>query len=142
MKTQEAIPIVINQYSDDNNEPQQQQKEREKEKEKENQNLNTSSKAQRKKSFSEMVSRRASLSESSTVKYTILYSHGNGEDLGMCRPVVKSLAGKLKMDVVAYDYLGYGYTGTCSEANTYASAESVFLWMVNEKHIPPENIIL
>ncbi len=38
----------------------------------------------------------------------IIYSHGNGEDLGSCQILVKHLANALKVDVMAYDYSGYG----------------------------------
>ena len=41
---------------------------------------------------------------------TILYSHGNAEDLGVCAPVLKRMAKQLKVNIVAYDYVGYGHS--------------------------------
>ena len=41
-------------------------------------------------------------------KHTILFSHGNAEDLGMMYSRMKDLALKLCVNVMAYDYTGYG----------------------------------
>ncbi|HAX79930.1 MAG TPA: hypothetical protein DCY88_29865 [Cyanobacteria bacterium UBA11372] len=52
-------------------------------------------------------------------KYTILYSHGNAEDLGYGLPMLKELR-DIGFSVFAYDYQGYGTSrGTPSEANAY-----------------------
>lgn len=40
-------------------------------------------------------------------KYTILFSHGNAEDIGVIEPLVWRLR-DLGFNVLAYDYLGYG----------------------------------
>jgi pimeloyl-ACP methyl ester carboxylesterase len=41
-------------------------------------------------------------------KHTILFSHGNAEDLGMMYKRMKDLALVLCVNVMAYDYTGYG----------------------------------
>lgn len=41
-------------------------------------------------------------------KITILYSHGNAEDLNTCYWYLRKLSRKLKVNVLAYDYSGYG----------------------------------
>lgn len=41
-------------------------------------------------------------------KYTLLYSHGNAEDLGLISHFLADLARLLGVDVLCYDYAGYG----------------------------------
>jgi hypothetical protein len=41
-------------------------------------------------------------------KYTLLYSHGNAEDLGLISSFLSDLARLLQVDVLCYDYSGYG----------------------------------
>ena len=38
---------------------------------------------------------------------TIIYSHGNGEDLGLILESVQTMAKSVKANVLAYDYVGY-----------------------------------
>jgi hypothetical protein len=41
-------------------------------------------------------------------KYTLLYSHGNAEDLGLISSFLSDLARLLQVDILCYDYSGYG----------------------------------
>lgn len=41
-------------------------------------------------------------------KPTILYSHPNALDLGECLPFCRALGALLHVNVLAYDYSGYG----------------------------------
>jgi len=41
-------------------------------------------------------------------KYTLLYSHGNAEDLGLIASFLSDLARLLQVNVMCYDYSGYG----------------------------------
>ena len=43
-------------------------------------------------------------------KYTLLYSHANGEDIGMISNWLKSLSRSLNVNIFVYDYSGYGYS--------------------------------
>ena len=43
----------------------------------------------------------------SAARYTLLYSHGNAEDIGMIGCFLTDLARLLSIDVVCYDYSGY-----------------------------------
>jgi abhydrolase domain-containing protein 17 len=53
--------------------------------------------------------------ERKSAKTTILYSHGNAEDLSVIFPYLLKLAFELDSNVVSYDYNGYGEsTGTYS----------------------------
>ena len=76
-----------------------------------------------------------------TAKYTILYSHGNAEDLNSVLPVMMALY-KIGFSVLAYDYHGYGEsTGQPSEANAYADEEIAYEYLRKEKHIPSSRIV-
>ena len=44
----------------------------------------------------------------SNAKATLLYSHGNSEDLGMIQTRLRKLSRVLNVNIMAYDYSGYG----------------------------------
>lgn len=76
-------------------------------------------------------------------KRTILYSHANAEDLGNIYPWCKFLVRSLGVNLLAYDYSGYGLSsGEPSEENCYADITAVYEHMVNIMKIDPKNIIL
>src|SRR5688572_524791 len=58
--------------------------------------------------------------------HTILFTHGNAEDLGVLLPFLEELR-KSGFSVFAYDYRGYGTsTGAPGEWSGYADIESVY----------------
>ncbi|KAL0720118.1 hypothetical protein Bca4012_069442 [Brassica carinata] len=58
---------------------------------------------------------------------TLLYSHGNATDLGQMYELFIELSIHLKVNLMGYDYSGYGQsTGKPSEHNTYADIEAVY----------------
>jgi len=74
--------------------------------------------------------------------YSILYSHGNAEDIGVLTPYLLKLREK-GFSVLAYDYQGYGTsTGRPSEKNTYADIQATYNYMINTLKIPANKIIL
>ncbi|GET40153.1 alpha/beta hydrolase [Microseira wollei] len=74
-------------------------------------------------------------------KYTILYSHGNAEDLGYGLPMLKELR-DIGFSVFAYDYQGYGTSqGTPSEGNAYKDIDAAYNYLTQELKIPPNRII-
>lgn len=74
--------------------------------------------------------------------YTVLYSHGNGSDLGSIRPLLIALQ-QLGFAVLAYDYRGYGTSeGTPSEQNAYQDIAAAYQYLTATLQIPPERIIL
>lgn len=80
--------------------------------------------------------------EAENSRKVLLYSHGNGEDLGHIRPLLRQFQQR-GISVFAYDYPGYGTsTGRPSEAGVYAAAEAAFACLTKEKGYPPEAIIL
>ena len=74
--------------------------------------------------------------------YTILYSHGNAEDLGRIRQRLEHLR-TLGVSVFAYDYRGYGTSqGTPSEQNAYQDIEAAYRYLTETLGISPSQIIL
>ena len=72
----------------------------------------------------------------------LLYSHGNGEDLGDIRPVLTEFQQK-GISVFAYDYPGYGTsTGVPSESGAYAAADAAMRYLIDELGYKPESITL
>jgi abhydrolase domain-containing protein 17 len=75
-------------------------------------------------------------------KYTILYSHGNAEDLESCLSFLQMLHDH-GFSVFAYDYHGYGLSGgKPTEANTYLDIDAAYNYLTQNLQIKPKNIIL
>lgn len=73
--------------------------------------------------------------------YTLLYSHGNAEDLGHIQPMLQRFHG-WGFAVLAYDYRGYGTSdGYPSEAHAYEEVEAVYHYLQQQLNVPPEQII-
>ena len=76
-------------------------------------------------------------------RVTILFSHGNAEDIGMVFEWFKDFTKILKVNILAYDYEGYGKTpGKPTEAKCYENIDAAFDYLTMEKGIRPECIIL
>lgn len=74
--------------------------------------------------------------------FTILFSHGNGEDLGDVRPVLEELR-SAGFAVLAWDYRGYGLSGgRPSEAACYRDIEAMYRHLTEERGIPPRRILV
>ena len=75
-------------------------------------------------------------------RHTILYSHGNGEDLGNVLPVLEMIQG-LGFAVFAYDYRGYGKSeGRANAEGVALDAEAAYDHVTRELGVPAERIIL
>lgn len=75
-------------------------------------------------------------------QHLLLYSHGNGEDLGSIRPHLENFQAK-GLSVLAYDYPGYGTsTGRASEAGVYAAADAIYQYATQQLGYTPEQITL
>jgi fermentation-respiration switch protein FrsA (DUF1100 family) len=73
--------------------------------------------------------------------YTILFSHGNAEDLGDMRPFYDELRAA-GFSVLAYDYQGYGTSeGKPTEKHTYEDADAAYDYMTRALNIPPSRVI-
>ena len=76
-------------------------------------------------------------------KFTILFSHANAEDLGLIFGHLKTLSEVLQVNVMGYEYTGYGQsTGTPSEAACYDDIVAAFGWLIKEKNLLPSEVIL
>lgn len=74
---------------------------------------------------------------------TILFSHGNAEDLGYIVQYFKHILPDLNANIFAYDYTGYGSSsGTPSEADVYADIEASFLYLRDTAKVPWSSIVL
>eukprot|EP00933_Yihiella_yeosuensis_P074451 TRINITY_DN8338_c0_g2_i1.p1 TRINITY_DN8338_c0_g2~~TRINITY_DN8338_c0_g2_i1.p1 ORF type:complete len:261 (+),score=24.50 TRINITY_DN8338_c0_g2_i1:196-978(+) len=75
-------------------------------------------------------------------KYTLLFSHGNAEDLGLIGRSFKELSHILQVNVFSYEYTGYGMsTGQPQEAAVYADIEAAYKYLRDVMRIPWSHII-
>jgi hypothetical protein len=78
----------------------------------------------------------------SQATFTILYSHGNGEDLGDIRFVLEYLQ-RSGFAVFAYDYRGYGMSqGTPTADNAYRDIDAAYRYLTETLKLPPQRIIV
>ena len=74
-------------------------------------------------------------------KYTIVYIHGNAEDLGDIQPVLQYLQ-NIGFSVFAYDYRGYGTSqGKPSERHAYQDTVTAYNYLIQQLGVPPQRII-
>jgi alpha-beta hydrolase superfamily lysophospholipase len=75
-------------------------------------------------------------------KYTILYSHGNAENLDGILLLLKEIRDS-GFAVFAYDYQGYGTSqGKPSEYNTYRDIDAAYNYLTQQLGVPAKQIIL
>ena len=74
---------------------------------------------------------------------TILFSHGNAEDLGMIYDWFREVARVLNVNVMSYDYTGYGLSdGEPAEERVYADVEAAFDYLTEVVNLRPNQIVL
>lgn len=74
--------------------------------------------------------------------YTVLYSHGNGEDLGDVRPLLAQIQAT-GVNVFAYDYRGYGTSqGKSSEQTAYQDIDAAYRYLTTTLKQPPSRVII
>lgn len=75
-------------------------------------------------------------------KYTVLYSHGNANDLGDLMPFFKNYR-QSGFSIFAYDYRGYGTSqGKPTESNTYKDVEAAYTYLTERLGRDPNTIIV
>jgi len=73
--------------------------------------------------------------------YTILYSHGNAEDLALVAPALRRLH-EWGFAVFAYDYHGYGTSeGRPSESRAYQDIDAAYAYLTATLGVAPRRII-
>jgi len=75
---------------------------------------------------------------------TFLFSHGNAEDLGMMYYRMKSLARLLKVNIMTYEYTGYGLAtgGPPNEHMCYKNIDAAYDHLTKVRKISPSQIVL
>ncbi|XP_028785502.1 alpha/beta hydrolase domain-containing protein 17B-like isoform X1 [Neltuma alba] len=74
---------------------------------------------------------------------TMLYSHGNAADLGQMFELFVELSNKLRLNVMGYDYSGYGRsTGKPTESNTYADIDAAYKCLKEQYGVKDDQLIL
>lgn len=72
----------------------------------------------------------------------VIFFHGNGGNVSRARAWYATLH-QLGVNVLAPDYRGYGEsTGTPSEAGLYRDARAAYDYLVQNRNVPPEQIVL
>lgn len=80
--------------------------------------------------------------ENDSAVFTILFSHGNAEDIGGIEPFILRLRDK-GFSVLVYDYRGYGTSeGSPSETNTYKDIDAAYRYLTEDRNIPSTRIIV
>jgi len=76
--------------------------------------------------------------------FTLLFSHGNAEDLGLIIRYFRDVSQELQVNVFAYEYTGYGMsTGSIpAEGGIYADIEAAFKYLRDIMGIPWSQIVL
>jgi hypothetical protein len=77
----------------------------------------------------------------SQATYTILFSHGNAEDLGTLATELEDIRA-VGFSVFAYDYHGYGTSGgRANERNAYEDQEAAYEYLTRVLKVPADHII-
>ncbi|CAH8825514.1 unnamed protein product [Trichobilharzia szidati] len=75
--------------------------------------------------------------------YTVLFSHGNAVDIGQMAGFLQSLAYRFGVNILCYDYSGYGASsGQRLEENLYADADAVLHELRERFNVPLNRIVL
>lgn len=73
---------------------------------------------------------------------TVLFSHGNAEDIGDLSELFDALA-QSGVSVLAYDYPGYGLSaGSPTEKGCYEAAEKAYAFLIEYQKLTPACIII
>jgi pimeloyl-ACP methyl ester carboxylesterase len=73
--------------------------------------------------------------------FTLLYSHGNAEDVGLSLPYLDKMADTCGVNVFAYEYCGYGLAeGDPSEENCYLCIDAAYEYL--RQKVDPSTIIV
>jgi pimeloyl-ACP methyl ester carboxylesterase len=75
---------------------------------------------------------------------SVLYSHGNAEDLSMvCNWLLNDFCPAYKVNAISYDFSGYGESsGKPTESNIFADIEIVYRFAREQLHVAPQNLVL
>jgi uncharacterized protein len=76
-------------------------------------------------------------------QWTVLVSHGNAGNIGDRLDRALLMQARLRANVFLYDYRGYGSSeGSPDEEGTYRDARAAYRWLVAEKQIAAERLVI
>jgi pimeloyl-ACP methyl ester carboxylesterase len=76
-------------------------------------------------------------------RWTVLFAHGNAGNVSHRLDRALLLQARLGAAVLLFDYRGYGRSeGSPDEEGTYRDARAAHRWLVEEKRLPPERLVL
>jgi len=76
-------------------------------------------------------------------EFTILYSHGNAEDVGLSLQILDAMSACCGCSVFAYEYPGYSVSdGEPSETNCYEAADAAYRFLTVEARIDPSRVVV
>lgn len=79
--------------------------------------------------------------ENHDAEFTLLFSHGNAEDLGNVVPFMQEYFGE-HYSILMYDYRGYGTSeGSPSYRKVKDDASAAYRWLTDKKKTAPQRII-
>ncbi|QDU62502.1 Haloalkane dehalogenase [Planctomycetes bacterium Pan216] len=78
-----------------------------------------------------------------TPKPVVLFFHGNAGSLAWRAELIREWLGSFDVDFFAIDYRGYGKSdGRPSEEGFYRDSRAAYRWLVEEKGISPERVVI
>ncbi|KAL3937483.1 MAG: hypothetical protein SGBAC_007420 [Bacillariaceae sp.] len=81
--------------------------------------------------------------QKSGAKFTIIYSHGNAEDVGISLYYLDVVSHILQASVIAYEYPGYSISeGEPSEENCYEAINAAYKYATETAKLQPSEIVL
>jgi pimeloyl-ACP methyl ester carboxylesterase len=76
-------------------------------------------------------------------RFTVLYCHGNAEDLAHGHDAYQDLANRISADVFAWDYPGYSLSeGTPTESGAFAGGEAMLEYILVKQRVPRDRVVL
>ena len=77
------------------------------------------------------------------VRPVLLYAHGNAGNLSDRAENIRIWQSHLAIDFLIFDYRGYGKSdGDPSEQGLYRDSRAAYRWLLDERGVPPERIVL
>lgn len=81
--------------------------------------------------------------DGTAVRFTLLHSHGNAVDLGQMLPLYEQMARLLKVNILTYDYRGYGMsTGSPAASATFQDINTAFRCLLDIYNLKARDIVL
>jgi hypothetical protein len=75
-------------------------------------------------------------------QFTLLFCHGNGGNIAYALDSI-NIFNELGINCLIFDYRGYGASqGKPTEEGTYIDAQTAYDWLIKEKKLKPEDIII